>query len=124
MCHNWHIIIYDEGPQKTAGAVLFDGYRPKPRARVAPESVDGGPAYDRKRHSARGVRLADWAPHCAALGRGLWEVRSTLEGNRIARVLFCMAEDHMVLLHAFIKKTQKTPAADIDLALKRKHEVT
>jgi len=51
-------------------------------------------------------------------------VRSTLEGNRIARVLFCMAEDHMVLLHAFIKKTQKTPAADIDLALKRKHEVT
>ncbi|MCQ4190140.1 type II toxin-antitoxin system RelE/ParE family toxin [Methylocystis suflitae] len=63
-------------------------------------------------------------PHCAPLGQGLWEVRSTLQGNRIARVIFCMGEGQMILLHAFIKKTQKTPQADIDLALKRKGEVT
>jgi phage-related protein len=63
-------------------------------------------------------------PHCAPLGRGLWEVRSALLGNRIARVIFCLGERHMILLHAFIKKTQKTPQADIDLALKRKGEVT
>ena len=31
---------------------------------------------------------------------------------------------HMILLHGFIKKTQKTPKADIDLALKRMKEVT
>jgi phage-related protein len=30
----------------------------------------------------------------------------------------------MILLHGFIKKTQKTPQADIDLGLKRKREVT
>jgi phage-related protein len=62
-------------------------------------------------------------PHCAPLGHGLWEVRSDLGSNRIARVIFCIGSDYMVLLHGFIKKTQKTPQADIDLALRRKREV-
>ena len=62
-------------------------------------------------------------PHCAPLGKGLWEVRSTLESNRIARVIFCMGDGYMILLHGFIKKTQKVPQADIGLALKRKREV-
>jgi phage-related protein len=53
-------------------------------------------------------------------GNGLWEVRSDLSSNRIGRVIFCMGEGHMILLHGFIKKTQKTPQQDIDLALKRK----
>ena len=43
---------------------------------------------------------------------------------RIARVIFCLGNGHMILLHGFIKKTEKTPKADIDLALKRKKEVT
>jgi phage-related protein len=63
-------------------------------------------------------------PHCAPLGAGLWEVRSTLASPRIARVIFCMVDGHMILLHGFIKKTQKTPKADIDLALKRMKELT
>ena len=63
-------------------------------------------------------------PHCAPLGGGLWEVRSALDGARIARVIFCMGDGHMILLHGFIKKTRKTPQADIDLALKRKKEAT
>lgn len=62
--------------------------------------------------------------HCAPLGHGLWEVRSDLANNRIARVVFCMGEGHMILLHGFIKKTQKAPQQDIDLALMRKREVT
>ena len=62
-------------------------------------------------------------PHCAPLGNGLWEVRSDLDSNRIARVIFCMGDGYMILLHGFIKKTQKTPQADITLALKRKREV-
>ncbi|TSA58585.1 MAG: type II toxin-antitoxin system RelE/ParE family toxin [Methylophilaceae bacterium] len=53
----------------------------------------------------------------------MWEVRSDLGSNRIARVIFCIGHDGMILLHGFIKKTQKTPQADIDLALKRKREV-
>ena len=63
-------------------------------------------------------------PHCAPLGSGMWEVRSTLGSNLIARVIFCMGDGHMILLHGFIKKTRKTPQADLALALKRKKEVT
>ena len=63
-------------------------------------------------------------PHCAPLGHGLWEVRSSLDSGRIARVIFCVSDGQMILLHGFIKKTQKTPQTDIDLALKRKREAT
>lgn len=59
-------------------------------------------------------------PLVRSLGRELWEVRSNLTGGRVARVLFCVTGEHMVLLHGFVKKTQTTPKRDIDLALKRK----
>jgi len=63
-------------------------------------------------------------PLCRALGNGLWEVRSELTQGRIARVLFCIHKGRMVLLHGFVKKTQKTPDADLNLAVKRKKEFT
>ena len=62
-------------------------------------------------------------PLCRALGDGLWEVRSTLPSKRIARVIFCFAEEVLVALHAFIKKTQKTPAADLAIARERMKEI-
>jgi phage-related protein len=63
-------------------------------------------------------------PLVRSLGNELWEVRSSLPSGRIARVIFCIAEKHAVLLHGFIKKTQKTPPSEIDLALRRKREGT
>lgn len=62
-------------------------------------------------------------PVCRPLGQGLWKVRTSLAGNRIARVIFCIARKRMVLLHGFLKKTVKTPAADIALARKRMKEI-
>jgi phage-related protein len=59
-------------------------------------------------------------PLVKPLGRELWEVRSSLSGGRIARVLFCVQQQRMVLLHGFIKKSQKISKHDIELALKRK----
>jgi phage-related protein len=60
-------------------------------------------------------------PVCRPLGEGLYEVRSSLAQNRIARVLFYIdAKGRMVLLHGFIKKTQKTPPTDLELARKNK----
>ncbi|HTS40694.1 MAG TPA: type II toxin-antitoxin system RelE/ParE family toxin [Xanthobacteraceae bacterium] len=47
------------------------------------------------------------------------EVRTNLLLGRIARVIFCVRDGRMVLLHGFMKKTQKTAAADRDTALKR-----
>ena len=55
------------------------------------------------------------------LGEGIWEVRSRLD-NRIARTLFAMIDQEMVLLHGFIKKQQKTPADELELAKKRKKQ--
>lgn len=49
---------------------------------------------------------------------GLWEVRSRLSG-RIARVLFTVKDGMMVLLHGFIKKSDKTPTDDLALARQR-----
>jgi phage-related protein len=59
-------------------------------------------------------------PLVRSLGRELWEVRSSLPQGPIARVVFCVERDCMVLLHGFIKKTRTTPQHEIDLALKRK----
>ena len=59
-------------------------------------------------------------PLIRSLGHDLWEVRSNLPRGRIARVIFCVERGNMLLLHGFIKKTQKTPQGDIELALKRR----
>ena len=58
-------------------------------------------------------------PLVRSLGRELWEVRSSLTHGRIARVIFCVSDGQMVLLHGFIKKTQKTPPHEIELTLRR-----
>jgi phage-related protein len=55
------------------------------------------------------------------LGDGLWEVRSRLS-NRIARTLFAVVDEEIVLLHGFIKKQQRTPQDELDLAKKRKKQ--
>jgi len=62
-------------------------------------------------------------PLCRPLGGGLWEIRSSLARNRIARVIFCVVHQRMVLLHGFIKKTAKTPRVELDLARRRQKEV-
>ena len=51
----------------------------------------------------------------------LWEIRSRLKGRRIARVLFTVEGNKMVLLHGFIKKSQKTPRRDLNLARDRRN---
>lgn len=62
-------------------------------------------------------------PLCRSLGGGLSEVRSNLTDGKIGRVIFCVANEQAVLLHGFVKKTQKTPKKDLDLATKRKKEL-
>jgi phage-related protein len=62
-------------------------------------------------------------PLCRPMGQGLWEIRTELPSNRIARVLLCLDEGVLVALHAFIKKTQKTPDNELTLARKRHKEL-
>ncbi len=57
------------------------------------------------------------------MGRGLWEIRSTLPSKTIARVFICHHEGMLYALHGFVKKTQATPDHELELARKRQKEV-
>jgi len=74
-----------------------------------------------RRMVALGPNLGD--PHTQAIGNGLFELR--LKGQEgIARVFFCtLIGKRIVMLHSFIKKTQKTPLREITVAEKRMNEV-
>ena len=54
--------------------------------------------------------------------KNLWEIRSKLSDKRISRILFFNHNGKMILLHGFIKKSQKTPDSELNLAMKRKKE--
>ncbi len=58
-------------------------------------------------------------PYSCNLEKGLYEVRSNISSGRIARVLFCIQDNRMILLHGFIKKTQTTPNKEKEIARKR-----
>jgi phage-related protein len=61
-------------------------------------------------------------PPCRSMGDGLWELRTGLPSNRIARVLFCVVQERILIFNGFIKKTQKTPTEELALARKRMKE--
>jgi len=58
-------------------------------------------------------------PFVRKLEPGLWEIRSRLN-RRIARVLFTVQDNSMILLHGFIEKSQKIEKADLVIARQRK----
>ena len=62
-------------------------------------------------------------PHTRSMGEGLFELRiKAAEG--IARVFYCTVVNHrIVLLHQFVKKTDKTPAKELEIARRRLKEV-
>jgi len=62
-------------------------------------------------------------PICRPLGKGLFEIRSNLSGNRISRVIFTIVDTEIILLHGFIKKTQKTPKPELNLAFIRSKDM-
>ena len=53
----------------------------------------------------------------------LWEVRSKLASDKIARVIFTIYKDCMILLHAFIKKDQKLPEKEKNAAIERRKKI-
>ena len=61
-------------------------------------------------------------PLVRKMEKDLWELRSKLRTGGISRVFFTVKGSEMVLLHGFIKKSQKTPLKDIDLARNRKNQ--
>lgn len=103
----WQIVYYGEQVQK---------------------EIDSWPAGIRAVYARITERVAVFGPNLGmpftrALGGGLFEIRARgTEGA--GRALFCtFAGTRVVILHAFIKKTQKTPAKELTIARKRLREV-
>ncbi len=73
-------------------------------------------------------RMLEWGPdlgmpHTRAMGQGLFELRVKVQEG-IARVFYCtQAGNEIIILHAFIKKTQETPNKVLNLAMRRLKEV-
>ncbi len=112
-----------DGPKKLP--VIF--YRTPGGTEPVRDWLNGLPLEDRRTlgHDIGAVEFG-WPvgmPLCRSLGGGLWEVRSNLPGHKTARVIFCTAQGRMVLLHGFVKRTQKTPQPDLELARKRQKEI-
>lgn len=63
-------------------------------------------------------------PICRKLDSKIYEVRSNISDKKIARVIFTLMSDYMILLNGFIKKDQKTPKSELALAIKRKKEIS
>ena len=62
-------------------------------------------------------------PHTKAMGNGLFELR-LMGAEGIARVMYCtLSGRRIVMLHGFIKKAQKTPHAELEIAIRRMKEV-
>ena len=81
-----------------------------------------------RREMGKDLMRAQWRwpvgmPLCRSMGEGLWEIRTNLPSNRIARVLLGVDDGVLVALHAFIKKTQKTPPLEIAVARRRLKEL-
>ncbi len=62
-------------------------------------------------------------PYTSPLGKGLFEIRAKGKEG-IGRSLFCTVKGkEIIILHSFVKKTQKTPKKDLNIARKRMKEV-
>ncbi len=78
---------------------------------------------DDKRQIGEDIKTAQlgWPlgmPLIRKIERDLWEVRTILQDG-ISRVFFTVDDDYMILLHGFIKKSQKTPQNELKTALTR-----
>ena len=116
-----------DNPKEPAQKIPLVFYRTSASVEPVLDWLKSLPVDDRK-EIGHDLMRAQWRwpvgmPLCRPMGAGLWEVRSTLPSNCIARVLLCAHANQLVALHGFIKKTQKTSPADLELARKRMKEV-
>lgn len=58
-------------------------------------------------------------PLCRSLGQGLWELRSNLPSRRTARLMFFVDGERIGVVHGFVKKSQRIPEAELEIARKR-----
>lgn len=62
-------------------------------------------------------------PYAKHLEGSLWELRTRFSTN-VYRIIYCIRDEKIILLHGFVKKTQKTPLRDLEIARRRYKELT
>ena len=130
MYHMWYTEPVSKSPESSAHRVERPGALERQGKRVPAIFLQRSLSPEDRKHIGEDIKTVEFGwpvgmPVCRALGEGVYEVRTSLGQNRIARVLFYIdKKSRMVLLHGFIKKTQKTPREDLDLAKsnKAKHQ--
>jgi phage-related protein len=115
--------LNDQASKFRLGCPLFQH---KCRQRTRPRLLREVGAADRKTigEDIKTVQIG-WPlgmPLVRKMGKDMWEVRIHLH-RRIARVLFTVIGDEMVLLHIFVKKSQETPQEDLDIAKDRLRQI-
>jgi phage-related protein len=80
---------------------------------------EAGYQLDRVQH---GLEPEDFKP-MASIGKGVWEIRISDEAGQFRVIYIAKLKDAVFVLHCFQKKSQKTPAKDLDLASKRLREL-
>src|SRR2546421_9765960 len=103
----WSIVFYTDADDSSPVLQFLEGLTPKQRNRVLStiELLE-----------ANGTGLRE--PHAKPLTDGLWELRTQVAGDAFRCLYFTWTGRRFVILHAFQKKTQKTPQREIDTALK------
>jgi phage-related protein len=121
--------VQSEMPENEGKRVPAIFYRTEAGGEPVREWLKGLSPEDRKR-IGEDIKTVEFGwpigmPVCRPLGDGMYEVRTRLTQNRIARTLFYIdTKSRMVLLHGFTKKTRKMPQEDWVLAKsnKAKHQ--
>jgi phage-related protein len=117
-----------EAPDKQGKRVPAIFFRTEAGGEPVRDWLKGLPSPEDRKRIGEDIKTVEFGwpigmPVSRALGDGIYEVRTRLSQNRIARVLFYIDRmSRMVLLHGFIKKTRKTPDEDLRLARSNKSE--
>ncbi len=120
MYQSWYTFRVDRNNEEPILDVVF--YRTEAGNEPVREWLKSLPREDR-RTIGEDIKTAQYAwplgmPLIRKMERGLWEVRSSISQG-IARVIFTVKDSMMILLHGFVKKSQKTPPNELDTARRR-----
>lgn len=116
----WYTVAVPDEDNKPTLEVVF--YKTEAGKEPVREWLKDLPREDR-RIVGEDIKTAQYGwplgmPLIRKIERGLWEVRSVITSG-IARVFFTVTGGLMVLLHGFVKKSQKTPQNELDTARRR-----
>jgi len=116
----WYTLRVDKNNEEPILDVVF--YKTEAGNEPVREWLKSLPREDR-RTIGEDIKTAQYAwplgmPLIRKMERGLWEVRSSISQG-IARVIFTIKDSMMILLHGFMKKSQKTPPNELDTARRR-----